>query len=92
MLLSVKVPIAVNGCVCPLAIEGLPGEIAMDCKVADVTVSTAVLLVTLPEVAVMLELPVFRAVATPLPAIEATVPLLECQATELVRSCVLLSV
>ncbi len=92
VLLSVKVPIAVNGCVRPLAIEALAGEMAMDCRVAPVTVSTAVLLVMAPEVAVIFELPTLKPVATPTALIEATAPLLECQLTVLVRSCVLLSV
>ena len=54
--------------------------------------STAVLLVMAPEVAVIFELPTLKPVATPPALIEATVPLLECQLTVLVRSCVLLSV
>src|SRR5438034_6164174 len=64
----------------------------METRVGAVTVSTAVLLVMPPEVAVILELPTLRPVATPLALMEATAPLLEFQVTELVRSCVLLSV
>src|SRR5579859_1000906 len=92
VLLSVKVPVAVNDWLKPLAMEALLGEMAMDFKVAEVTVSTAVLLVILPEVAVILELPVLRLVARPPALMEATAPLLEFQVTELVRFCVLLSV
>ncbi len=83
---------AVNDCVRPLAMEGLLGVTAMETKVGAVTVSTAVLLVMPPEVAVILELPTLKPVATPLALMEATAPLLEFQVTELVRSCVLLSV
>ena len=72
--------------------EGLLGVTAMETRVGAVTVSTAVLLVVLPEIAVMFEVPTPRPVATPLALMEATAPLLEFQVTELVRSCVLLSV
>ena len=81
-----------NDCVNPLAIEGLLGVTAMETRVGAVTVNTVVLLVMPPEVAVILELPTLRAVATPLALIEATVPLLEFQVAEFVRSWVLLSV
>ena len=40
MLLSLKVPVAVNCCVAPLAIDGFAGVTAIDCSVAAVTVST----------------------------------------------------
>src|SRR5215472_16462535 len=70
----------------------LAGVTAIETSAAGFTVSTAVLLVMLPEVAVMLEDPRPRPLATPLPLIEAAVPLLELQATDLVRFCVLLSV
>ena len=83
---------AVNCCVVPFEMVVLPGVTAMETRVGAVTVSTAVLLVMLPEVAVILELPVLRAVATPLALMDATAPLLEFQVTELVRFCVLLSV
>ncbi len=79
-----------NDCVWPLAIAALPGATVMDCKVAAVTVSTAVLLVMAPDVAVMLEVPMPRPVATPPALIEATEPLLVCQVTEPVTSAVLL--
>ena len=75
-----------------MAIEALLGVTAMETMVGAVTVSTTVLLVMLPEIAVMLEVPTLRPVATPLPVIEATALLLEFQVAELVRSCVLLSV
>ncbi len=83
---------AVNDCVRPLAIEGLVGATAMETRAAGLTVSTAVLLVMPPEVAVMLEVPTLRPVATPLTLIEATEVLLELQVAELVRFCVLPSV
>ena len=92
VLLSVYVPVAVKACVRPLAMEGLVGAIAMETRVGAVTVNTAVLLVMAPEVAVIFELPAARPVATPAALIEATVPLLEFQAAEFVRSAVLLSV
>ena len=75
-----------------MAIEGLVGATAMETRVAGLTVSTAVLLVMPPEVAVILEVPTLRPVATPLALIEATEVLLEFQVTELVISAVLLSV
>ena len=81
-----------NDCVRPLAIEGLVGATAMETRAAGFTVSAAVLLVMPPEVAVMLEVPTLKPLATPLPLIEATAPLLEFQVAELVRSTVLLSV
>src|SRR5262249_1802002 len=70
----------------------LPGATVMDCKTAAVTVSAAVLLVMAPEVAVISELPTLSPVATPPALIEATAPLLVCQATDPVTSAVLLSV
>ena len=75
-----------------MAMEGLVGAIAMETRAAGLTVSTAVLLVMAPEVAVMLEVPTLRPVATPLALIEATPPFVEFQVAELVRFCVLLSV
>ncbi len=75
-----------------MAIEGLVGATAMETRAAGLTVSTAVLLVMPPEVAVILEVPTLRPVATPLALIEATEVLLEFQVTELVISAVLLSV
>jgi hypothetical protein len=86
------VPVAVNCCVAPFEMVVVPGETAIDSSVGAVTVSTAVLLVMLPDVAVMLELPTPRPVATPLALIEATAALAEFQVAEFVRSCVLLSV
>ena len=75
-----------------MAIEGLVGATAMETRAAGLTVNTAVLLVMPPEVAVILEVPTLRPVATPLALIEATEVLLEFQVTELVISAVLLSV
>ena len=73
-------------------LAGERGVTAMETRVGAVTVSTAVLLVMPPEVAVILELPTPRPVATPLALIEATAPSLEFHVAEPVRSCVLLSV
>ncbi len=85
-------PVAVNCAVVPFEMVVLTGDTAIETNVGAVTVRTAVLLVMPPEVAVIFELPTVRPVATPLALMEATAPLLECQVTELVRSCVLLSV
>ena len=75
-----------------MAIEALVGATAMETRAAGLTVNTTVLLVMPAEVAVILELPTLRPVATPLALMEATAPLLEFQVAELVRSAVLPSV
>jgi len=95
VLLSVYVPVAVNGCVRPLAMEGLAGVTAMETKVAAVTVSCAVPdLLVLGSVAVMVIGPPAAApVATPV--FRPTVAVLvsdEVQFTDAVRFWVLLSV
>ena len=56
VLLSVKVPVAVNCCVVPKAIDGFAGETAIETSAAAVTVSV-VEPVTEPEVATMLAVP-----------------------------------
>ena len=75
-----------------MVMVALLGVTVIEVRAAAVTVSTAVLLVMPPEVAVILEVPTLRPVATPLALIEATEVLLEFQVTELVISAVLLSV
>jgi hypothetical protein len=72
--------------------EGEAGVTAIETRVGGFTVSTAVLLAMLPDVAVMLELPTLRPVASPLALIEATAPLLVFQITEFVILTVLASV
>src|SRR5262245_34420732 len=61
---SENVPVAVNCWVSPLATEGLPGVTAIDCKTGSVTVIT-VEPVTEPNVALILEVPLATAVASP---------------------------
>src|SRR5229473_6910939 len=91
VLPSEYVPVAVNCWVSPAGMVGV-GVTAIETRVAGFTVRAAVLLVMAPEVAVMLELPVVRPVASPPLLIEATAPLLEFHVTEFVMSAVLLSV
>ena len=92
VLLSVKVPVAVN-CFCvPIAIEGVAGVTAIDTNPARVTVSVVVP-DTDPEVAVIVAVPVPTLVAKPwLPEvllIVATEEAEEVHVTVVVRVCVL---
>ncbi len=64
VLLSEKVPVAVNCCVTPTGMEGLAGVMAMDTRVAEVTVMVVLLLLP-PKLAVMVEEPRLAAVARP---------------------------
>src|SRR5262245_40662583 len=64
VVLSEKVPVAVNCCVTPTGMEGLAGVMAIDTRVAEVTVMFVLLLLP-PKLAVMVELPTFAAVARP---------------------------
>src|SRR5205823_2497571 len=82
--LSVNVPVAVNCCFVPLAMLGLAGVTAIDCSAAAVTVRT-VEPVTPFSVAVMLDVPVAAAVASPVALMVATEGVAEAQVTELVR-------
>ena len=84
---SVKVPVAVNCCVRPLAIVGFAGVTAIDVTTAAVTVSVVVPL-TLPEVAVIVVDPAASVVARPVVEIVATAMFDEVQVTEPVRFCV----
>ncbi len=84
-------PVAVNCWVSPLAIDGFAGVTAMDTRVAAVTVSVVVPL-TLPDVALMVEVPVATAVASPPAVMVATLVVAELHVAVLVRSCWLESV
>ena len=66
VVLSVKVPVAVNCSVSPLAMLGLGGVTAIDTSVAAVTVSVAAGETTRPEEAVISVVPTPTAVAKPL--------------------------
>jgi hypothetical protein len=95
MVPSVKVPIAVNCCVVPNAIDGVAGVTAIDASAAGVTVSV-VFPVIEPEVAVIVAVPAFTLVASPI-CLSALLmvatdgeSLVHC--TVLVTSCVLPSV
>jgi hypothetical protein len=88
VLPSLYVPVAVNGCVLPTAIEAFAGVTAIDTSTAAVTVSV-VEPVMLLIVALMLDSPVFTAVARPPGVIVATLGADELQAAVLVRFCVL---
>ncbi len=90
VVLSEKVPVAVNCCVVLLAIAGLEGETAIETRFAGFTVRV-VEPDTFPEVAVTVVEPAARAVASPVELIVAREVLPELQVTEAVRSCVVLS-
>jgi hypothetical protein len=90
VLLSLKVPVAVNCCVRPLAIEALAGVTAIDCSVAAVTVSTVEPEIA-PDVALMVDVPAEAPVAKPPAVIVATAGVAELHVTLPVRFCVLLS-
>jgi len=92
--LSENVPVAMNCCVVPAAMLGLAGVTAMDWSVAAVTFRV-VEPETAPEVAVMVVEPTARAVAKPFEPAALLMAALaaseELQATEVVRSWVVLS-
>ena len=85
--LSLKVPVATNCLVVPVAIDGFAGVTASDTRVAPVTVRDAVP-VTDPEATVMVALPVPRLLANPFELIDATALAPEDHVTE-VNGCVL---
>ena len=89
VVLSVKVPVAVNCLVVPLAMLGLTGETAMDTSVAGVTVRVVVPAM-FPAAAVIVDEPVANEVASPLlPAallMAATAVVDELQTATVVRS------
>lgn len=84
VLLSLKVPVALNCSVVPAATDGVAGVTTMETSVA-FTVSVAVPL-TLPEVAVIVVEPAALALTMPPLEIVATPVLDEVHETELVRS------
>jgi hypothetical protein len=90
VVLSEKVPVAVNCCVVPLAMLGLVGVIARDASVAGFTVS-----VVDPDMpsddALIVVVPAATAAAKPELLIVATPVLDEPQVTDVVRFCVVLS-
>ena len=88
---SVKVPVAVNCWVSPLARLELAGVTAMEATTAGVTVSVVVPL-TLPSVAMMVEEPVVSVEARPLLEIVTTVVFDDVQLTDAVRFAVVPSV
>jgi hypothetical protein len=90
VLLSLKVPVAVNCCVRPFAMDGFPGVTAMDCSVAAVTVRVVDPVID-PDFALMEEVPAATAVASPAALMVATVVVADAQVTLLVKFCVLLS-
>ena len=76
-----------NCCVVPLAMDGTAGVTAMDCSVAAVTVNTVEPVIA-PEVALIVELPLLTAVASPPAVIVATDGVAELHVAVLVRFCV----
>lgn len=90
VVLSEKVPVAVNCCFVPLAIDGLAGVMASETRFAGLTVRV-VEPDTFPEVAVTVVAPAARAVASPAELIVAMEVLPELQETEAVKFCVVLS-
>ena len=81
---------AVNCKVAPRARLGFVGLMAMDWSVAGVIVNVVVP-ETLPDRAVIVDVPVAKAVAIPVLLMEATAGLEELQVADVVRFCVLLS-
>ena len=65
MVVSLKVPRAVNCVLLPMAMEAAAGEMARDCRVAEVTVSGAGWLIIPPSVAVICVVPGATPVAIP---------------------------
>ncbi len=87
---SENVAVANNCCVWPTLTEGLIGVTTIPVKVMDATVRVVELMIE-PRVAVMVTVPNFRLVASPVLSIETTVESDEVQVTSAVRFCVLLS-
>jgi len=90
VLLSLKVPVAVNCWVVPDGMEAVAGATVMATSAAALTVKVAEPLV-FPEVALIVVVPWAMLVARPALLMVATAVPLEFQVTEFVRSCVLLS-
>jgi hypothetical protein len=95
VLVSLKVPVAVNCCVVPRGIDADGGFTLMDTTTAGVTVRS-VLPLTEPAVAVIVVEPCAVAVARPCAPctllIEATLAAEELHVADVVRSCMLPSV
>jgi hypothetical protein len=87
VLVSLKVPVAVNCFVVPAAMLELAGVTAIETRLAPVTVSVVVPL-TDPLMTVIVVLPTPAPFASPLPSTVATLPDPEDQAAD-VKSCVL---
>src|SRR5690242_12738394 len=87
VLLSLKVPMAVNCFVVPTAMLEFAGVTAIETRVAEVTVRVAVPLIP-PDVAVMVEVPGPVLLANPVASMVATGVEEEDQVTE-VSNCVL---
>jgi hypothetical protein len=85
MLPSLKVPVAVNCSICPVAIEGFAGVMANETSAAGLTVTPADP-VMLPEVAVTFALPTLAASARPELLTVIVAGALEVQVTEAVKS------
>jgi len=90
LVVSEKMATALNCRVVPRAMLGLVGVTSMDARVPAVTVRVALLDTMLPEVAVMEAVPLDAPVARPAAVIVAAA-VEELQATEAVRSCLVVS-
>jgi hypothetical protein len=84
VLLSLKVPVAVNCCVRPFATEGFAGVTAIDCNVATVTVSTVEPVID-PDFALIEDVPVATVVANPVTFIVATLIVADAHVAVLVK-------
>lgn len=93
MLLSEKMPVALNCCMVPMAIVGLAGVTEMETSAAPVTLST-VDPEMFPKVAVIVVFPMPSEVAIPLEPVELLIVATDVpddHVTDVVRFCVLLS-
>ena len=88
VLLSLKVPVAVNLMVVPFSILGFAGLIAIETNFAVDTVSVVDPL-TVPDTALMVVLPVAKLLTTPCALMPATAAEDEVQSTDPLISCVL---
>ena len=91
VVVSLKVPVAVNCCVFPAATDGFAGVTAIDTNTAAVTVSVVVPLIDPDAALIVTGPPIFTPVASPVALIVATVTSDELHVTEFVRSCFELS-
>ena len=88
MLLSLKVPVAVNCCDTPIGTVGIAGVTAIDTRTAGVTLTVAEPEIV-PDVADTPVLPVVKLVTMPWLFTVATLVFAALQLTELVMFCVL---